>query len=304
MKAEKLTPKKVAMAIGVSESSMKRWCDRGLIDFQTTEGGHRRLSRPSVVDFVRTSKHSLIRSEMIGLPSGIRPSERDVNSARQDFLASIVEGNEDLANQIILELFLSGQSVAEIGDDVISPAFQEIGIQWELGSIEIYRERRACEITLKILAELRQLLPTPDANAPMAIGGAPERDSFSLPTNLVEMVFREAGWRAQSLGSQLPFNTLAAAAIENRPRLFWLSVSAISDEEEFLESFERFRSSLPADTFLTVGGRALQGVTRQKMQYSAFGDNLRQLDSLANTLKSPAYPPTVPRFGTAAITNY
>lgn len=304
MKAEKLTPKKVALAIGVSESSMKRWCDRGLIDFQTTAGGHRRLSRPSVVDFVRTSKHSLIRSEMIGLPSGIRPNERDPNSARQDFLASILDGNEDLASQIILELFLSGRTVAEIGDDVIGPAFQEIGIQWELGSLEVYRERRACEITLKILAEIRQLLPTPDANAPLAIGGAPEKDSYSLPTCLVEMVFREAGWRAQSLGSQLPFNTLAAAAIENRPRLFWLSVSSITNEEEFLESFERFRSSLPPETFLTVGGRALHGAARQKMQYSAFGDNLRQLDSLANTLRSPSFPIPTSLPGTSRITNY
>ncbi len=287
MKSDKLTPKKVALAIGVSESSMKRWCDRGLIAFQTTSGGHRRLSRPSVVDFLRRGKYSLVKSEMIGLPAGIRPSERNLATARQDFLNAVVEGNEPQTRQIVLELFLAGQSIAEIGDNVISPSFQEIGVQWECGGMEVYRERRACEVTLRVLSELRQLLPTPAATAPLAIGGAPDKDSYSLPTFLVEMVFLEAGWRAQSLGSQLPFPTLVAAARDQNPRLFWLSISAITDEAAFLSAFSQFRQSLPADTFLAVGGRALQEGTRQKMQYSAYGDNLKQLESLACSLKTP-----------------
>ena len=304
MHADKLTPKKVALAIGVSESSMKRWCDRGLIDFETTTGGHRRLSRPSVIEFLRRSKHSLVKSEMIGLPSGIRPDERNPELARQEFLVHLVDGNEDQARRLILELFLGDQSIADIGDNVISPSFQEIGIQWECGGMEVYRERRACEITMRILTELRQLLPVPGPGSPTAIGGTPDMDSYSLPTMLVEMVFREAGWRAQTLGCQLPFNTLAAAAIEQRPRLFWLSVSAINDEEEFLESFAEFRNALPRGTFLAVGGRVLEEAMRQRMQYSAYSDNLQQLESLANALRSPTAPATVSSQSNVTITNY
>jgi methanogenic corrinoid protein MtbC1 len=300
MQAVKLTPKKVALAIGVSESSMKRWCDRGLIDFRTTAGGHRRLSLPSVIDFVRNSKHSLLKSEMIGLPAGIRPDERDPTFARQEFLNAIVSGNEEEARQILLELFLSGQSVAAVGDNVISPAFEEIGVEWDCGNMEVYRERRACEITLRILSSLRDLLPEAPATAPLAIGGAPEKDSYSLPTLLVEMVFREAGWRSQSLGSQLPFATMVAAAHDHRPRLFWLSVSSINDDEEFLQSFARFRQELPMDTFLAVGGRALQENIRQRMHYSAYGDNLTQLESLAKSLKAPV----MTMRGPATVSNY
>jgi len=288
MKAVKLTPKKVASAIGVSESSMKRWCDRGLIDFRTTAGGHRRLSQASVIGFLRKGKHALVKSELIGLPTGIRPSERDAQAGRQDFMAAIGDGPEAEARKILIELFIGGQSLADLSDRVIAPTFSDIGIQWECGDLEVYRERRACEITLRILTELRQLLPVADASAPLALGGSPGRDGYSLPTMIVEMVFREAGWRAQSLGSQLPFSTLAAAARDQNPRLFWLSVSHIENEMEFLQSFEQFRTALPHGTFLAVGGHALKEPIRQRMQFSAFGDNMKQLEALAKTLKSTA----------------
>jgi excisionase family DNA binding protein len=39
-----VTPKQVAQAINVSESSLKRWCDQGLLTAIRTAGGHRRLA--------------------------------------------------------------------------------------------------------------------------------------------------------------------------------------------------------------------------------------------------------------------
>lgn len=285
MQSIKLTPKKVAQAIGVSESSMKRWCDRGLIDFQTTAGGHRRLSQASVIDFLRGGKHALIKSELIGLPSGIRPTERNSESSRNEFFAAIVDGHEDEARKILFELFIGGHSIAQIGDSIIGPAFNEIGRRWECGDLEIYRERRACELTIRLLSELRPMLPEPKETAPLAIGGAPGKESYTLPTMLIEMLFRETGWRAQSLGTQLPFSTLTAAVREQSPRLFWLSVSSIEDETSFLQSYEQFRSTLPPETFVAVGGNAVrdEGI-RQKMKFSAYGDNLMQLESLAKSL--------------------
>lgn len=296
MHSIKLTPKKVAQAIGVSESSMKRWCDRGLIDFETTAGGHRRLSRTSVIAFLRNSKHSLIRSNMLGLPADIRPSERNPNFGQQEFLAAVLNGNEDGARRVVYELFLGGQSIADLGDRVISPSFRQIGIQWECGDLNVYRERRACEITIRVLSELRSLLPVARPGAPLALGGAPERDSYMLPSMLVEMVLREAGWRAQSLGSMLPFSSLSSAAREHRPGLFWLSVSALGDESDFLQSFAQFYDTLPSGTFLVVGGRALQESVRQNMRFSAYGDNLNQLESLARSL---AKQRTASRIGTS-----
>ena len=53
-----LSPKQVARALGVSESSLKRWCDKGLIPTERTAGGHRRLPLAGVLDF-------LVRSDAV-----------------------------------------------------------------------------------------------------------------------------------------------------------------------------------------------------------------------------------------------
>lgn len=284
MKAVKLTPKKVALAIGVSESSMKRWCDRGLIDFQKTAGGHRRISRASLVEFLRRSDHSLVNSELLGLPGDIHPGKRDVEPSRQEYIAALSAGDEQRAGKILFELFLDGMTIAELGDRVITPAFHQIGFGWQQGGVEIYQERRACEITLRLLNDLRALMPEPTEDAPFAIGGAPEKDAYMLPTTLVDLVLRELGWRSQSLGSLLPFSTLAQAARDHHPRMFWLSVSAIEDVNSFLPRFAEFRSAVPSDTLLAVGGRALTEDIRRQMQFTSYSDNLQQFQSLASSL--------------------
>ena len=76
-----LTPKQVARAIDVSESSIKRWCDKGVIPTQYTAGGHRRITMADTLEFLRTGKYQLVlrlmrfraRSRSASLRSGSAP---------------------------------------------------------------------------------------------------------------------------------------------------------------------------------------------------------------------------------------
>ena len=65
---ELLTPSQVAQAIGVSEASVKRWCNKGLLASFRTIGLHRRLPIDVVIQFIRSSGRPLLRPELIGLP--------------------------------------------------------------------------------------------------------------------------------------------------------------------------------------------------------------------------------------------
>ncbi len=59
---ELLTTRQVATELQVSESSIKRWCDLGLIPTQRTAGGHRRIGRSALQSFVETHYKTLARS--------------------------------------------------------------------------------------------------------------------------------------------------------------------------------------------------------------------------------------------------
>jgi hypothetical protein len=72
------TPKQVTRAIQVSESSVKRWCDKGVIPTHYTAGGHRRVPLSGLLDFLRSTKQQLVRPEVLGLPA----TTRQTNLAR------------------------------------------------------------------------------------------------------------------------------------------------------------------------------------------------------------------------------
>jgi excisionase family DNA binding protein len=277
---EPLTSKQVARALQVSESSIKRWCDKGVLPVAYTAGGHRRIPLSGLIDFLRSSKHELAKPEVLGLPATTGQTVRVLDRAASQMSEALLRGDDEGCRRIVLDLYLAQHAVSRICDEVFSKAFDEIGQRWENGDAEVYQERRGCMIVLRVLNELRTLLPTPAADAPTAIGGAPEGDPYNLGTTMAELVLREEGWNANSLGNNLPFGTLAAAIKENGPRLFWISASHIDNDGDFLNGYQNLYDSFGGDVAFVVGGRALVAEIRQKMKYAAYCDNLQHLEHI------------------------
>src|SRR5687768_18525459 len=80
-----LTTRDLALAMGVSESSIKRWADEGEIRAARTVGGHRRIPLPEALRFVRERGRALRHAEARGLTDGAtvrgRPLRADEPSA-------------------------------------------------------------------------------------------------------------------------------------------------------------------------------------------------------------------------------
>lgn len=283
---EFLTPKQVARAIQASESSVKRWCDKGIIPTIYTAGGHRRIALSDLIEFLRSSKHEIVRPEVLGLPATTGQTIRVIDRAATQLTEALLQGDEEQCRQIVLDLYLAEHSISSICDLVLGKAFATIGDRWQCGDAEIYQERRGCELALRVLHELRTLIPASPADAPLAIGGAAEGDQYTMATTMVELVLRDIKWNAVSLGANLPFETLAAAIKENRPKLFWLSVSYVPDETEFIRAYSELYDEFGLDVAFVVGGRALHESIRQEIQYAAFCDNIRHLEGFAQTLLS------------------
>jgi excisionase family DNA binding protein len=280
-----VTPKQVAQAIGVSESSLKRWCDRGILTTVRTAGGHRRLALDDVFQFLRQSGKLLVRPELLGLPSNTGRSTTVAERARDQIGDALIAGDEDQCRRIVFDLYLAGQSACDICDRVLAPALHHIGARWQCGEVSIYRERRACETGLKTLHDLRVAIHTPSADAPVAIGGSLEWDPYSLPTAMIEVVLRELGWNATSLGTQLPTKAFVEAVRDNRPRLLWISVSCVESVPAFLEEYGLLHDvATKAGAAVVVGGRALTAEVRQQMTYSAYCDTLKHLITFASSL--------------------
>jgi excisionase family DNA binding protein len=281
----RLTPRQLAFATGVSESSIKRWCDSGEIETVRTPGGHRRIPLSGAIQFVRQGEYVLVQPHLLGLPEDVGRGGLKLDDAWQTLASALEAADEDGARRVLFGLYLNRERMSAIGDRVIAPAFSTIGHRWETGEVEVFQERRAFEITRNLLHELRLAQAPLSAAAPAALGGALSGDEYALAPILVELVLRECGWNARYLGTNLPVSSLSAAVERTRPRLAWLSVSHIPDETAFLKSFGQLQATAAeSHTALVVGGRALEPPLRRQMAYSAFCETLLHLETFAAQL--------------------
>ncbi len=241
------------------------------------------------------------------MPSeGVWADEANDTSLRESFARSLLAGDEQQCRRAISGWYTIHGGMASVSDDLLAPTFHKLGQMWACGEIEVYQERRGCEICIQLVHELRRLVPEPMSTAPLAMGGTAEGDNYQVANQLIEIIFREAGWRTVSLGSGVPFSSLLAAAKKHMPKVFWLSVSYIEDENTFLERFQSFARELPEGIMLVVGGRAMNEALRRRMQYSAHCDSMHQLSTLARNLQPSLSPridmddPTVGHIRTGA----
>ncbi|MDG1874885.1 MAG: helix-turn-helix domain-containing protein [Mariniblastus sp.] len=271
------SPVKVAKAIGVSESSVKRWCDSGKIAFSKTAGGHRRLNRAQIVTFLRDRACKLIKPTLVGLPESDGLTISNSAEAMTEFHSALRSGNEARCRRILLHLFVNGWQMEEIADQVVGIAMRKIGSDWKHGAVAVYEERRACGICLHALHDLRSMIMRPVEGAPVAIGGTVSGDNYRIPTFCVELTLSCHGWQATSLGSDLPFETLLQAAGDLNPDLMWLSASHLGDETSFVTQLNRFALELPEKTILVVGGYAITPLLRTQIKNAICCDNMSQL---------------------------
>ena len=299
------SPKQVAQALQVSESSVKRWCDRGVIRTDRTHGGHRRIPLEYLMEFLESTNRRIIDPHAIGLQDH-RQLNRDALAGlelqavqrsdddslvsdpmlREQFERALLAGDEEQCRKVISSWYTLHGGMVSVADELLAPTFHAIGELWECGRADVYQERRGCEICIRLIHELRRLVSEPTPAAPLAMGGTSEHDHYQVANQLIEIIFREAGWRTISLGSAVPFSSMLSAIERYRPRVYWLSVSYIADEENFLKQFQDFATAIPTGTMLVVGGRCLTESLRRRMQFAAYCDSLRQLSMLARSLQA------------------
>lgn len=252
--AETLSTAQLAQAIGVSESSVKRWVDDGALAAVRTVGGHRRIPRAEAVRFVRATRAAVVQPAALGLTG--TPDTLAVPLDRLQ--ARAAAGAPGDLRAMLDGFYLQGRSVAAIVDGPLRTTMHGLGDRWQHEPDGILVEHRATELCVQWLMQLRGLLPIA-ADAPVAVGGTPPGDPYVLPTLAVAAALEAKGVRAVNLGPDTPFETLLLAARRERAVLVWLSVSTEPAREAVATALPSFAADVARlRARLILGGRALE----------------------------------------------
>ena len=285
-----LTTRDLALAMGVSESSIKRWADEGEIRAARTVGGHRRITLPEALRFVRERGLALPHAELLGLGDvailRAGPLPADEAAAFREFLLA---GDEVRSRGLLQSLFLSGASVAAILDGPVRLAMQAIGELWHGDPRGILLEHRATDLCAQALHQLRAFLPDPAPDAPVAAGGALDDDPYVLGTLAAATALAAEGYRAVNLGPATPAATLEEAARSLGAALLWVSVASAAEPERVPLVLAGLANAVaPLGTQVMAGGPALEPDALPRLPNLHGGRSMADLCAFAHSLAAPA----------------
>lgn len=252
-----LSPRELADALGVSESSLKRWVDAGKLHAARTEGGHRRIAVAEALRFIRENGAPVVRPELLDMPEIAATGDR----SDATFLGHLLDGDARAARGWVMARYLEGMPVAELCDGPIKTAMHAIGERWQHSPDGVFVEHRATDACIQALAHVRSTFDPP-ANAPVALGGTPEDDPYLLASFMVATVIAAEGMRAVNLGPDTPVSAMQQAYDQVKPRLVWISASAPIAPAR-ARAIGRWLEALPARTQVAIGGRASASITAE-----------------------------------------
>ena len=255
-----LTTKEVARLCRVSDASVKRWENAGLLKSERTSGGHRRFRAEEIIRFQREQRLGLKQchgDESVTMASTRRRDDKIFSSS--EYFQALVAGCEEAVANILINAHFDGKSLTEIFDELVCPAMCQIGELWFKGEISITQEHLATRAVSNALYKLRHTLPVPKMTDKLAMCCAVEGDFHELPTHLAQMTFENEGWEVMNFGANTPLYSLAEEVLQHSPDIICISATIIGDVERLSRDYKTFieqiaKSKIP----ILLGGKAFK----------------------------------------------
>jgi methanogenic corrinoid protein MtbC1 len=262
MRTKWISPKNYALRVGVSESTVKRWCDQGMIECRFTFGGHRRIS--IVVDNEQFVGSNDLRLQANFSKRLFTRKTTSLGKAKSQLMQSMIDGNTFDCFLMTRSALRRQRNASEFFDNVLCPIMRELGRLWETGEIDVFQERQACSTMKLALAAIATPEPTNLSSQPLAIGATLEGNHYELGALSVHHTLQNFGWTSRYLGANLPLVSWLKACEHFLPKLAWISFSHSEHSESFLEACPKDRWRHLADRCkIVLGG---PGLTREVIE--------------------------------------
>lgn len=238
--------------LGVHESTIKRWCNSGMLACESTAGGHRRIAISTLVTFAREND---IPFELtpFGEYAGAVWNGYKACTQSDDFgtLSDLVHTwMEESQSVRIAELFryLAEKQIgfATIFDRILVAAMHRIGDGYIAGTISIGDEHRMTQVlrdALILTSGLRsQLSDSRPREEFTAIVGCAAGEAHELGSLMARFLLESHDWNVVYLGSNVPTEEFAAQQVKYEASLICISLSppkGLSDVRNMVNLFER-----------------------------------------------------------------
>ncbi len=166
---------------------------------------------------------------------------------------SLIRHDERMSSDLFADA-LGSLKLVELFEDILIPVLVEVGDRWERGEIGIATEHFASSfIQAKIMA-VYQSLPLHPSAPKIILGCAPD-ELHEIGSMMLATLLRDAGYRVEYLGPDLPLEDLLIYIREESPKIVVLSAT-MKDSAEDLMKFPQKLQGLKPQILFGFGGAA------------------------------------------------
>jgi excisionase family DNA binding protein len=280
-----LTSKQVARLLGVSEASVKRWADVGLLPSSKTAGGHRRFSPQDLADFRRQNFSQGRTGRVVRLRRHGQEEVAPLDDALpRSMFRMLVGGQPEEAASALISLRLQGHTMARIADAVLCPALREVGDLWHAGELSVAQEHVATRTALSALHALRAAFKMREtAGTRAAVCCSVEEDYHEMSVHLSALTLEGQGWEVVNIGTSMPFYALAEVVARFRPRLVCVASTILNHPDRAAREYGEFSAAVRrvgASVVLGGAGFMAEGV-RRRFPADLHAETFTQLEEYA-----------------------
>ena len=171
---------------------------------------------------------------------------------------------------------------------LVAPLAQAVGDLWHEGGITAAHEHFATGMIHGFLANVAKPYGG-NRGSPVLVVATPAGQLHELGALLVGAMAANLGWQVTYLGASLPAAEIVGAARQKQARAVALSLVYPEDDASLPGELTRRRESLPPETALLVGGRAMPAYRETLTRLRAIlTEDLGQLGLALDRLRQPA----------------
>jgi excisionase family DNA binding protein len=294
IRGKKLTSREAARVLGVSEASVKRWADSGLLPMEKTAGGHRRF-RPEDVAVIRRAGPREKESRLLGKRSAARLPARPAQESElapgreaallEETFRALLDGRDEELSALLVNLHLHGQSVGAIADSFLCAAMRRVGDLWHAGELSVAQEHVATRTATNALQKLQAVLDAPVEEGTRALCCSVEDDFHDLPLRLAALTLEAVGVEVFNLGMNTPFFALTEAMERFRPDVVCVSSTILVSPDRAAREYAEFHKTarrVRATVVLGGAGFAAAGI-RNRLPADLHAESFRQLEEFIRT---------------------
>ncbi len=251
-----LTSSEAAELLGVHTSTVKRWCNEGVLGFHTTEGGHRRLSLGAVVELAGARGIETVLTPFHPYEGHVWMALKDVRD-KGSFRAlhSLALGwvHRGHVGRVGL-LYDALARVPDVGlctfcDQGVRGLMSEVGNAWQAGRLRVGEEHLVSQVLLETLIRLRterregQPLSDTGDGMPVAVVGTLEGNLHHMGSMCVRILLEAMGWKVHYLGPDVPLEDFAVVQRGREADLLCISLTppaTAGDVRRALDTLARF----------------------------------------------------------------